>query len=213
MAQLCRNRPEWIPANEVHGEGIFIRFREDTVAEWEALKPVKDRNDRLIAGHRGWRNARRLDPDKGYPGIRYAMLHTFAHLLIRELALECGYNASSIRERIYAGDGMAGILLYTAAADSDGTLGGLVELGKPESLGRLIGQALHRAVICSSDPLCSEHNPGVDRSLHSASCHACAFVAETSCEKGNRYLDRALIVRTFESADAAFFGTKDGIHE
>ncbi|MCZ7616462.1 MAG: hypothetical protein M5T52_23625 [Ignavibacteriaceae bacterium] len=83
---------------------------------------------------------------------------------------------------------MAGIFLYTAAADSDGTLGGLVELGKPENLERIIEQALIRATICSSDPLCSEHNPGEDRSLHSAACHACSFVSETSCEYGNRYL-------------------------
>jgi hypothetical protein len=139
------------------------------------------------------------------------MLHTFSHLLIRELSLECGYNAASIRERIYAnleGDAaMAGILLYTAAADSDGTLGGLIELGKPDNLGRLIQQALHRATICSSDPLCSEHKPEQDRSLHAASCHACAFVAETSCERGNRYLDRALLIPTFDSLDAAFFNS------
>jgi hypothetical protein len=142
------------------------------------------------------------------------MLHTFAHLLIRELALECGYNAASIRERIYAKSDsespMAGVLLYTAAADSDGTLGGLVELGKPENLGRLIEQALDRATVCSSDPLCSEHNPGVDRSLHSAACHACTFVAETSCERGNRYLDRALLVKTFEVSDTAFFAGNGG---
>lgn len=100
---------------------------------------------------------------------------------------------------------MAGVLLYTAAADSDGTLGGLVELGKAESLGRLIEQALERATICSSDPLCSKHDPSVDRSLHAASCHACTFVAETSCERGNRYLDRALLIRTFEYENAAFF--------
>lgn len=209
MADLSRNRPEWVPASEVHGEGIFIRFNETTVAEWEKRTAVKVRSKKMEAGHRGWRNARGLDPDEGYPGIRYAMLHTFAHLLIRELALECGYNAASIRERIYAkGDGaspMAGVLLYTAAADSDGTLGGLVELGKPDNLGRLIEQALDRATVCSSDPLCSEHNPGIDRSLHSAACHACTFVAETSCERGNRYLDRALLVKTFEATESAFF--------
>lgn len=209
MADLSRNKPEWVPASEVHGEGIFIRFNEATVAEWEKRTAVKARSKKLEAGHRGWRNARGLDPDEGYPGIRYAMLHTFAHLLIRELALECGYNAASIRERIYAkSDGaspMAGVLLYTAAADSDGTLGGLVELGKPENLGRLIEQALDRATVCSSDPLCSEHNPGIDRSLHSAACHACTFVAETSCERGNRYLDRALLVKTFEATETAFF--------
>lgn len=209
MAYLSRNKPKWIPACEVHGEGIFIRFDENAVAEWEKRKAVQARNQKLEAGHRGWRNARGLNPDEGYPGIRYAMLHTFAHLLIRELALECGYNAASIRERIYAKSDsespMAGVLLYTAAADSDGTLGGLVELGKPENLGRLINQALDRATVCSSDPLCSEHNPGVDRSLHSAACHACTFVAETSCERGNRYLDRALLVKTFEVSDTAFF--------
>jgi hypothetical protein len=137
------------------------------------------------------------------------MLHSLSHLLIRELALECGYNAASIRERIYAdtaGDQpQAGILIYTAAADSDGTLGGLVDLGKPENLGRLLTQALNRAKICSSDPLCSEHDPEKDRSLHGAACHACSFVAETSCERGNRYLDRSLLISTLERTDAAFF--------
>lgn len=209
MADLCRSKPEWVPATEVHGEGIFIRFREDAVSAWEGRQAVIDRDRMLLAGHRGWRNARGLSPDEGYPGVRYAMLHTFAHLLVRELALECGYNAASIRERIYASadpaSPMSGVLLYTAAADSDGTLGGLVELGKPENLGPLIEQALVRAGVCSSDPLCSEHDPAADRSLHSASCHACAFVAETSCERGNRYLDRALLLGTFDCQDAAFF--------
>jgi hypothetical protein len=208
-ADLCRGKPEWVPATEVHGEGIFLRFKESAVRLWEGRKAVEARDAKLAAGHHGWRNARRLDPRAGYPGIRYAMLHTFAHLLIRELALECGYNAASIRERIYASSDtdtpMAGVLLYTAAADSDGTLGGLIELGKPEKLGVLIDQALHRATVCSSDPLCSEHDPEKDRSLHAASCHACTFAAETSCESGNRYLDRALLVRTFDCTDAAFF--------
>lgn len=170
---------------------------------------MKARDKKLVAGHRGWRNARKLDPDEGYPGIRYVMLHTLSHLLIRELALECGYNAASIRERIYADTEsdaqQAGVLIYTAAADSDGTLGGLVELGKPDNLGRLLKQALGRATICSSDPLCSEHEPEKDRSLHAAACHACSFVSETSCECGNRYIDRALIVPTLDETGAAFF--------
>lgn len=209
MAAISRGRPEWIPATEVHGEGIFLRLDEQLVRRWEASVAVKARDAKLIAGHGGWRNARRLDPTKGYPGVRYAMLHTFSHLLIRELALECGYSAASIRERIYASSDnerpMAGVLLYTAAADSDGTLGGLIELGKPENLERIIEQALQRAMICASDPLCSEHDPERDRSLHAAACHACAFVAETSCERANRYLDRSLLVDTFDSAGAAFF--------
>lgn len=217
MAALSRNKPDWVPANEVHGEGIFIRFDENAVTEWEKQKAVQDRSQKLEAGHQGWRNARKLNPKEGYPGIRYAMLHTFAHLLIRELALECGYNAASIRERIYAKSdsesSMAGVLLYTASADSDGTFGGLVELGEPKNLGRLIKQSLDRATVCSSDPLCSGHNPEMDRSVHSAACHACTFVAETSCERGNRYLDRALLVKTFDSSETAFFAGNGGSNE
>jgi hypothetical protein len=209
MAALCEGPPKWVPASQVHGEGIFIRFNEDALAAWEEKPAVQIVNDQLFEGHKGWRNGRKLNPLIGYPGIRYVLLHTLSHLLIRELALECGYNAASIRERIYAdtenGASQAGILIYTAAADSDGTLGGLVELGKPENLGRLLNQAINRAKICSSDPLCSEHRPYKDRTLHSAACHACSFVAETSCEKGNRYLDRSLVVATLENADAAFF--------
>src|SRR5206468_1088258 len=135
---------------EVHGEGIFITFREDALTAWEATAGVRRRGASLLDGHRGWRAARHLD-DAEFPGARYAMLHTLSHLLIRELALECGYNAASIRERIYAetggADPQAGILIYTAAADSDGTLGGLVELGQPHNLGRLLTLALARAGI------------------------------------------------------------------
>ena len=209
MAPLCHGPPQWVPASQVHGEGIFLKLSENAIDSWQSLPQVGEIDTLIQQGHRGWRNARKMDPDKGYPGVRYVLLHTLAHLLIRELALECGYNAASIRERIYASDEgsspQAGLLIYTAAADSDGTLGGLVELGKPENLGRLLSQALERAQICSSDPLCSEHNPENDRSLHAAACHACTFVAETSCERGNRYLDRALLVPTLERPDAAFF--------
>lgn len=209
MADLCAEAPTWVPSGQVHGEGIFIRFDEDALREWEDRDKVRRRDEKLIAGHKGWRNSRKRDPDEGYPGARYVLLHTIAHLLIRELALECGYNSASIRERIYADtegeEPQAGVLVYTAAADSDGTLGGLVDLGKPENLGRLLSQALSRARICSSDPLCAEHEPDKDRSLHAASCHACSFVSETSCERGNRYIDRAFVVPTLEVADAAFF--------
>ena len=210
MADLCAEAPTWVPAGQVHGEGIFIRFDEEALRKWEEREGVRARDGKLVAGHKGWRNSRRLDPDEGYPGARYVLLHTISHLLIRELALECGYNAASIRERIYADAGseqpQAGVLVYTAAADSDGTLGGLVDLGKPENLGRLLAQALSRAGVCSSDPLCAEHEPDKDRSLHAASCHACSFVSETSCERGNRYIDRALVIPTLEVVDAAFFG-------
>jgi len=208
-APLCRAAPDWVPATQVHGEGIFLSFDTESLDKWADKKAVKAVDERLRQGHMGWRRKRGLDPNEGYPGIRYILLHTLAHMLIRELALECGYNAASIRERVYAdteaGKDQAGFLIYTAAADSDGTLGGLVDLGNPENLGRLLHQALDRARVCASDPLCSEHDPSKDQSLHGAACHACSFVSETSCECGNRHLDRSLVVPTIENANAAYF--------
>ena len=204
-APLSREKPDWVPVTEVYGEGIFLRFDEEAVRRWEERDAVKERDETLRKGHAGWRNARKLDPAVGYPGARYVMIHTFAHYLIRELALECGYNSASVRERIYAEDDMAGVLIYTAAPDSDGTLGGLVELGEPETLGRIVRQALERAKVCASDPLCAEHEPDRDATTHGAACHACTFVSETSCERGNRYLDQAFVVNTFSTKGAAFF--------
>lgn len=205
---LCSGRPTWVPACEVFGEGIFLRFSEAAVAQWESTPAVKAREAELREAYEGWRRNHGLDPTVGFPGARYYMLHTLSHLFIRELALECGYNAASIQERIYAQGGdspMAGVLVYTAASDSDGTLGGLVSLGEAEPLGRILGKALERARTCSSDPLCSEHTHSADWLLHGAACHACSFAAETTCEAANRYLDRALVVPTYSKTDAAFF--------
>jgi hypothetical protein len=131
---------------------------------------------------------------------------------MRQLALECGYGMASLRERIYAleptdDDGpMAGVLLYTAAADSEGTLGGLVSLGRPDELERHIDVALEAMRLCASDPHCAEHTVRMEgHGLHGASCHACLFAPETACERGNRYLDRATLVGTVERDTLAFF--------
>lgn len=101
---------------------------------------------------------------------------------------------------------MAGILIYTAASDSEGTLGGLVSLGEPAALGRHLEQALAQAGLCSADPLCAEHHPWRDGvTLHGAACHSCLFAPETSCERGNKYLDRSLLVDTVTERGVAFF--------
>lgn len=195
-----------MPCAQTRGEGIFLRFDETTLRAWEQRSDVRARKKILNAAHDAWRGDRRL-PTGQWPGMRYVLLHTFAHAMIRELALECGYSAAGIAERVYARSGdqpMAGLLLYTAAPDSEGTLGGLVSLGQRDRLGQIIDQALYAARLCSSDPLCAEHDPRDRRVLYGAACHACLFAAETSCERGNHYLDRRLLVDTVAGPDAAF---------
>jgi hypothetical protein len=210
-APLSRQAPRWVPAAEARGEGIFIQLKEQAVVEWVSRVSDSPRLAGLDRSHRRWRARRNLEP-RPSPGPRYVLLHSLAHALVQELALECGYSPASLQERIYArepddrGGPMAGLLIYTAASDSEGTLGGLVSLGEPQRLGRLLAQALERARLCSADPLCAEHVPDAgEDSLHNASCHACLFVPETTCERGNRYLDRATLVETLDGAGVHYF--------
>lgn len=210
---LSRKSPKWIPASEIRGEGIFFHFSEEKIQSWIARNAVKGHEGIFSEAHRRWRMARGLEPVQEHdPGIRFVLLHSFAHALIRQLAVECGYTAASLRERIYSrspgedGPTMAGVLIYTAAPDSEGTLGGLVSLGEPQTLERHLDQALDAMRLCASDPLCAEHHPYRDgTTLHGASCHACLFAPETSCERGNKYLDRTVLVPTVDQDRFAFF--------
>jgi hypothetical protein len=210
---LSRQSPTWLPASEVRGEGIFLRLKEERLQAWEAIPEVRELEREFLRSHREWRKLRKQSPpEAGFPGIRFVLLHSLSHALMRQISLECGYTAASVRERLYCrGVGeehgpMAGVLIYTAASDSEGTLGGLVQLGQPVTLGRQIQHALESMRICGSDPLCAEHVPTRDgRSVHAACCHACLFAPETSCERGNRFLDRTTLVSTFAAKAAHFF--------
>ncbi len=201
---MTRGATTWVPAFEQRGEGVFLQLQEQRVADWAARVDEHPRIQALRAAHRRWLVNRDLPPTNAFPPTeafpvaRYLLLHTLSHLLIRQVALECGYSSSSVRERLYIGtpaEPAAGVLLSTAASDSEGTLGGLVALGEARHLGRLLQDALADASRCSSDPLCAEHVPqDPSDTLHAAACHACLFAAETSCENGNRWLDRAVLI-------------------
>ena len=214
VAPLSRHALSWVPAHEVRGEGIFIQFREELIQAWLRRAAVRERDQAFKEAHNRWGETRGItDYEQYYPGIRYVLLHSFSHALMRALALESGYALSSVRERIYAQEAtedepaMAGILLYTASSDSEGTLGGLVNLGRAEQLDVFMTRALDEASFCSSDPLCAENKPSREgRTIQAAACHACSLLPETSCEKGNRYLDRSVLVPTVDDLPGlAFF--------
>ena len=140
--------------------------------------------------------------------MRFVLLHSLAHALIRRLCLNAGYSSSALRERIYsaAGDNpMAGLLIYTASSDSEGSLGGLVDQAAPDRLGPVLLDALHDAHVCAQDPLCGTGELGGAAGLNGAACHACLLLAETSCEAGNRFLDRAVLGETVGLFDRWFF--------
>ena len=196
LSQLCNGKKNWLPAFRVFGEGVFLSFSlgEMSDIDQNATAAV----GRLITRSHDW--GRAILPVT--PSMVF--LHTLSHLLIKRLSFEAGYGASSIRERIYAAPAgesneMAGILLYTAAGDADGTLGGLVGLGKPGNLERLFYGAIEDARWCGSDPICGESEGQGPDGLNLAACHSCCLLPETSCEFQNRLLDRNIVKAYFES--------------
>lgn len=131
-APLSRDA-DWLPAIEQFGEGIFIHFDEASIGQWLRNEGPALRNRKLLAGYYHWQQ-RFNGKAPPYPGTPYVLLHSISHALMAEIALDCGYPASSLKERVYAlsssrdgGDiDRCGILIYTASAGAQGTLGGLV---------------------------------------------------------------------------------------
>ena len=186
------NKPQcWLPAIEMRGEGIFLVLNEERLKEWETEN--EDRYEEM-----GMRLGK-LNIGKGMFSARYVLLHTLSHLLIRQLTIDCGYQEAALKERIYSTYpdstlDMAGILIYTSASDSDGSLGGLVRQGDSDLLESTIRNMLQEASWCSSDPLCIESKSQGFNALNYAACHACTLLPETSCEARNCLLDRAAVV-------------------
>lgn len=210
---LLRRRPlppgqDWLPAYVVKGEGIYLELDPVSLAAWESRAEVQSRAAKItdhyghVASQRGLQD-RRLSP-------RFVLLHTLSHLLINELVFACGYSSASLRERLYVSDAqgheMAGLLIYTAAGDSEGTMGGLVRMARPDNLRSVFASALSSARWCSTDPVCmdaGEKGQGPD-SCNLAACHGCTLVPETSCEEFNRFLDRGLVIGTFSDPSLGY---------
>ena len=219
MNQLFLNPPaphlQWLPAIKNYGEGIYVELNEDSIRQW-----LTDKEQWLIE---------RLDQDfvermaneiNLLPPLqcsnwthqwaaRYLLVHTLAHVMINQMVFECGYSSAALKERIFVSSDpqapMAAFLIYTAAGDSEGSLGGLVRLGRPELFEPMVLRALSRASWCSADPVCSEDLGGNgSRRVNKAACHACVLLPETACETVNSGLDRAMVVGTAEAVDHGF---------
>lgn len=202
----------WLPGIEMYGEGIFIRINESKLLEWESKYEQRFSSIML--------NSTDSIIQTGKLSSRFILLHTLAHLMIRQLVLQCGYSSSSIKEKIYSTFyedenplNMAGILVYTTTPDSEGSLGGLVNQGRQNLFAETFKKMIEAASWCSSDPLCiTSSGQGLD-SLNLAACHSCTLLPETSCEIRNSFLDRAAVIGTLENRKTGFFGDLTGIEE
>lgn len=183
---------KWLPAVKIHGEGIFIEMNKEKVIEWMKNGEVQNLSKRYknlyreyVEG-RGWTHAKDKD-------AVYVLLHTLSHILIKELSMKCGYSSASIKERVYYSENMMGILIYTGSSDKEGSLGGLVEMGRLEKFTGLLIDALKNVISCTTDPKCMTQQPD-ENTINGAACHSCTMISETSCEVGNRLLDRSMLI-------------------
>ena len=201
---------KWLPAVEVYGEGVFLKFNDKIVDDW--LTEYGTRHEHIIERYySSMRKRRPKDEDRNINPFFVAM-HTFAHLLIKKLCFDCGYGSSSLREKLYFSDDpesrMNGILIYTSSGDSEGSLGGLVRQGNKANLGPLVKNAIAEAEWCSADPVCSDigksSGQGPDN-VNGSACHNCCILPETSCEEFNMLLDRATVIGTLDNPEIGFF--------
>ena len=200
---------DWLPAIKVYGEGIFLELDPAELDCWTgAENGVTDRITPLVARY----NAARANRQQPFRDVqaKFVLMHSLAHVIINQLSFDCGYGSASLRERIYCdlsdqARPMQGILIYTASGDSEGTMGGLVRQGKAGRLEGTLRRVLDHAAWCSSDPVCIESQGQGSDSANLAACHSCCLVPETSCEEGNRLLDRALLVGRPENRELGFF--------
>ena len=205
IVSLFKKKPEWFPGVELNGEGVFFRFKSSAIDEW--LQNIGDRYSDLKKAY----NESYLKSPKF--SVKYIMLHTFAHLLIRQIADECGYSAASIKERIYSDfsdkeDGeMSGVLIYLSSSDSDGSMGGLISVAEDtELLDKVLKKMLQEAMWCSADPVCALSKHQGYESLNYAACYACTLLPETSCEFSNILLDRVSIVGQVDNYKLGLMG-------
>lgn len=192
LVPLSATRVSWLPAMEVLGEGVFLKLDEAKLEAWCQTDFARARVRQILESRESLSAtslASHLDVT-----ARSLVLHSLAHVLLDEFSLTAGYPTASLRERVYAADDQAGILIYTATADSAGSLGGLAALSDKHRFNSVFRSAIKRAEWCTSDPVCIESGTsGVD-GMNLAACHACLLLPETSCEQFNLVLDRKCLV-------------------
>ncbi len=198
-APISEKNLNWLPAIEVRGEGIFFQFNITEVKKF-VLERIK------IGSAQGLNEKVQTRISNGAANLvrrnsvteEFLLVHSFSHALIRQLAFECGYDTSSLKERIFVGKNeeleMCAVLIYTANGDSEGSLGGLVERARPGLLEQTIYDAVVGSAFCSNDPVCTESGITGQNKDNVVACHACNMLPETSCEHGNYLLDRSALL-------------------
>lgn len=200
---IMEQNQDWLPAIEITGEGIFFKFNSIKIKKWESNYKVKEEANKLIEKYNKYRESFNYEKREMLP--RNILIHSFSHMMMKEFAFYSGYATTALRERLYCSNDMMGVLIYTASSDSEGSLGGLIELTACDKMVNIFKHALSKMEHCSSDPLCADGDIKFNSSINGAACHACMYVSETSCELNNQLLDRRMLSPLLGYEELAYF--------
>jgi hypothetical protein len=117
--------------------------------------------------------------DRPQERMVFGLLHTLSHLCVRQAALLCGLERTSLSEYVLPRTLTFAIYCNHRSGATIGALTALFEQSLAEWL-----NAVRDARRCVYDPVCRERE---------ASCHACTHLAETSCRFFNLNLSRSLL--------------------
>ena len=76
---------------------------------------------------------------------------------------------------------------------------------EPFLLENNVQKAINSSLWCSYDPLCIENDQQGTDGTNIAACYSCSLLPETSCEEGNRLLNRSLICGKIDNREISFF--------
>ena len=191
---------KYLPAVESFGEGIFMSFSNEKIEKWIdnslSFELFSLRIETLFqnAINHEYKNVREKFKSERHLA-RFVLIHTIAHIIIKELEFLCGYAVTSLNERLFIDEhNMQGVLIYTVAG-AEGSFGGLVSQATAQNISRILKSSLNRAADCASDPICYNTNDGQGiGGLNMAACYSCTLLPETACEEFNSFLDRALLI-------------------
>lgn len=112
------------------------------------------------------------------------LLHTLAHLMIRQSEIFTGLSRESLSEMIFTP-----ALAFALICEDGSELGALRSAFASYRLRDWLSQALFASRGCALDPVCAEA-----KVTGAAACHSCLFIAERRCNGyWNGQLDRRLV--------------------
>ena len=197
---LCRLNPfpqdrehdgRWpIYVDQTTADALLVRLNATSVVDWLRLNgvnvalpaaenPVAAAKSYVVGVLTGIQLRETIQGNGQEARMVFGLIHTLGHLLLKEAALLCGLDRTSLAEYLLPRSLTFIVYCNHKSGQGIGALTALFEQSLTEWLGSFRAQRR-----CVYDPVCADDG---------CSCHACTHLSETSCRFFNMNLSRAFL--------------------